>query len=206
MTVRQEMPVQRITLDEVVAHCDRVARQVAESGFRPDTVVAVARGGFAPARFLCDFLDVSRLLSLQLRHYRSGGRAESRAEVSEPLSGEIAGRRVLLVDDVNDSGDTLAAALPYLKDFRPAELRTAVLHEKANTAHRADFHSGFVEEWRWLLYPWAVVEDAGQFLREMDPCPTSVEAARQRLEAAHGLVLSGSEIERVLFYNGIRPA
>ena len=203
MAGRETMPVQRLTVDEVVDHCDHVARAVVESGFRPDTIVAVARGGFAPARFLCDFLDVSRLLSLQVRHYGSGGQAERRAGVSEPLAGDIAGSRVLLVDDVNDSGDTLEAALPYLRELGPAELRTAVLHEKANTSRQADFRSGFIREWRWLLYPWAVVEDGGQFLRDMQPMPTSRSEAVRRLKADHELVLDEAELDRVLFFNDI---
>jgi len=203
MAGRETMPVQRLTLDEVVAHCDQVARAVGESGFRPDTIVAVARGGFAPARFLCDFLGVSRLLSLQVRHYGSGGQADCRAEVSEPLAGEIADCRVLLVDDVNDSGDTLEAALPYLEGLGPAELRTAVLHEKDNTARQADFRSGFIHEWRWLLYPWAVVEDGGQFLRDMRPMPTSRDEAARRLKEDHELVLDEAELDRVLFFSGI---
>lgn len=203
MAGRETMPVQRLTLEEVVGHCDDVARAVRESGFRPDTIVAVARGGFAPARFLCDFLDVSRLLSLQVRHYGSGGQAERRAEVSEPLAGQIDGCRVLLVDDVNDSGDTLDAALPYLEGLGPAELRTAVLHEKANTARQADYRSGFIREWRWLLYPWAVVEDGGQFLRDMRPMPTTREAAIRRLKEDHDLVLDEAELDRVLVFNEI---
>jgi hypothetical protein len=203
MAGRETMPVQRLGLDEVVEHCDHVARAVRESGFRPDTVVAVARGGFVPARFVCDFLGVSRLLSLQLRHYGSGGRIERHAEVSEPLAGSIAGCRVLLVDDVNDSGDTLKAARPYLDDLRPAELRMAVLHEKASTSCRADYRSGFIHEWRWMLYPWAVVEDAGQFLRDLRPAAVSIEEAGRRLLELHGLELSETELRRVAFFAGL---
>ncbi len=198
---RPTLPVQRVTLDEVVTHCDRVARLVRESGFQPDTVVAVARGGFGPARFLCDFLDVSRLLSLQVRHYGAGAHAEAAAEVSEGLYGDIAGRQVLLVDDVNDSGDTLEAAVPYLLQRGPAAVRTAVLHEKANTSRTADFRSGYIEQWRWMLYPWALVEDVGQFLRDMAPYPKSRQEAAERLKAEHGLELSEAEIERVQFFN-----
>lgn len=195
------MPVQRVTLDEVVTHCDRVARQIRDSGFQPDTVVAVARGGFGPARFLCDFLDVSRLLSLQVRHYGAGAHAEAAAQVSEGLCGDIAGRQVLLVDDVNDTGDTLEAAVPYLLQRRPAVIRTAVLHEKANTSRTADFKSGHIEQWRWILYPWALVEDAGQFLRDMEPAPKTIREAAERLKADHGLDISETEVERVQFFN-----
>lgn len=52
-----------------------------------------------------------------------------------------------------------------------------------------------------MLYPWALVEDAGQFLREMEPPPKTNQEAAERLEAQHGLKLSEAEIERVQFFN-----
>ena len=201
MSRAETLPVQKISVEAVVDASDRLARRVRESGFRPDTVIAVARGGFMPARFVCDFLGLSRLLSLKVQHYGAGAQAERRAEVTEPLGSAIRGARVLLVDDVNDSGETLEAARPYLEGLSPSTIRTAVLHEKANTACRADFVAETIEEWRWILYPWAVVEDVGQFLRDIEPAPASREAARQALDARHGLRLSEEEFERVLHFN-----
>jgi uncharacterized protein len=198
------MRVQLIGLEEVVQACDRVAQVVVDAGVEVDTIVAVARGGFMPARFLCDFLDVSRLLSIRVRHYGAGAHAAGGATVEYPLGGDIAGRRVLLVDDVNDSGETLQAALPYLRDQSPAVLHTVVLHEKAATACPADFKAEVIREWRWLLYPWAVVEDVGQFIRDMDPVPQTREAIREALEACHGLTLSPAQLERVIRYNRLR--
>lgn len=196
--------VQLLGLDEVVQACDRLAQAVLDAGVAVDTVVAVARGGFMPARFLCDFLDVSRLLSIRVRHYDAGARAPAGATVEYPLGGSIAGRRVLLVDDVNDSGETLQAALPYLRDQSPAVLYTAVLHEKAATACAADFKAAVIREWRWLLYPWAVVEDAGQFIRDMEPVPDTREEIRKGLLACHGLALGPEQLERVIRYNRLR--
>jgi len=201
MSRGEALPVEKIAVETVVAASDRLARRIRESGFEPDTVIAVARGGFMPARFVCDFLGISRLLSLKVQHYGAGAQARRHAEVTEPLGSAIRGAQVLLVDDVNDSGETLEAARPYLEGLAPAAIRTAVLHEKSNTAFRADFVAETIEEWRWILYPWAVVEDVGQFLRDLEPAPASRAAARQALEARHGLRLSEDEFERVLHFN-----
>ena len=198
------MQVRLIALEEVVAACDRLARAVLDSGFRPDTVVAIARGGFMPARFLCDFLDISTLMSIKVRHYEAGGQRSGDAVVDSPLGGDVSGRKVLLVDDVNDSGETLRAALPYLGDLNPSELRSAVLHEKSTTACSADFTAELMREWRWMLYPWAVVEDAGQFIRDMDPVPDSVDAIRAALQEKHDLTLSPAQLDRVIRYNRLR--
>ncbi|WP_156413988.1 MULTISPECIES: phosphoribosyltransferase [unclassified Guyparkeria] len=197
------MPVQKISVQAVITASDRLARCVRESGFEPDTVIAVARGGFMPARFVCDFLGISRLLSLKVQHYGAGAQAQRRAEVTEPLGSDISGARVLLVDDVNDSGETLEAARPYLEGLDPAAVRMGVLHEKANTHCRADFVAETIDEWRWILYPWAVVEDVGEFLCQMQPPPTTRQEALNRLEAHHGLQLDDAELDRVLYYHGI---
>lgn len=198
------MQVQLIGLDEVVETCDHVAKAVLKAGVEVDTVVAVARGGFMPARFLCDFLDVSRLLSIKVAHYEAGARSAGGATVEYPLGGNIEGRRVLLVDDVNDSGDTLQAALTHLREQSPAELHSAVLHEKATTTCAADFKAEVIREWRWVLYPWAVVEDAGQFIRDLDPVPETRDAIMKGLEERHNLTLTPAQLERVIRYNRLQ--
>lgn len=197
------MPVRPVSLEEVVEACDRLARRILASGFEPEVIVAVARGGFTPARFLCDFLRVGALCAIRVQHYEAGAQRGDRARITIPLSADIRGARVLLVDDVNDSGDTLNVARPYLEGFSPAALRTAVLHEKSGTGHLADFRAAEIRQWRWLLYPWAVVEDVGQFIRDMQPRPESAEGIRQRLKEQYGLVLSPVQLERVLHFNAL---
>lgn len=197
------MPVRLIGLDEVVEACDRVARALRDADVEVDTVVAIARGGFMPARFLCDFLEISRLLSIQIGHYEAGAQSAGEVTVEYPLGGDINGRRVLLVDDVNDSGDTLQAALAYLGGQAPAALHSAVLHEKSTTIRRADFKAETMREWRWVLYPWAVVEDVGQFIRDMDPIPDTRQAIHDALRERHELVLDPGQLERVIRYGGL---
>jgi len=200
------MQVQLVGMEEVVTACDRLAQTILAGGFRPEIVVAVARGGFVPARFLCDFLQIGRLTSIRVQHYQAGAHREAEARVTIPLAVDIRGTQVLLVDDVNDSGKTLAAASAHLAGFSPAAVRTAVLHEKADTVQAADFRAIAVREWRWILYPWAVVEDVGQFLRDMRPAPHSMEEIRQQLADRYGFVPSTAQLEQVLRFgrSGLR--
>ena len=192
------MQVHLVSLDEVVEACDHLAQQICESDFHPDVIIAVARGGFTPARFLCDFLHVGALAAIRVEHYAAGAHRAEQARVTIPLATDIRAAQVLIVDDVNDSGETLKVAVPHVAGFSPAALRTAVLHEKSNTTHSADFCSAELRRWRWLLYPWAVVEDIGQFIREMHPAPQNEAQIHQQLHQRYGLQLSSHQLERVL--------
>lgn len=175
-----------IGLDRVYELAFELSRRVRAAGFAPDLVVAIARGGFVPARLLCDFLGLRDLASLTVRHYAAGARAEGAARVSHPVNAEVRGRRVLVVDDVNDSGETIAAARAHLAAHGADEVRFGVLHEKSHTRSRADFHAAAIGSTHWLVYQWALCEDVQGFVERLDPAPDSAETARKRL-AERGL-------------------
>jgi hypoxanthine phosphoribosyltransferase len=175
-----------------------LADLVRDSGFIPDLVVAIARGGFSPARFLCDALGLHDLTSIRIVHYLGTAEQEAQARVAIPLCIPIDGLRVLVVDDVNDTGETLKLARSYLGGLNPAAIRTAVLHQKTRSPIRADYAAGTVDEWRWLIYPWAVYEDLGALVGRMDPPPPNREEAARRLGTDHGLAVPPALLARVL--------
>jgi len=110
------------------------------------------------------------------------------AKVRYPLTARIACKRVLLVDDVSDSGDTFQTTIRHLRERgEPAELKTAVLHHKRVSSFVPDYYVEEVVEWRWIIYPWAVIEDFTSFLREMEPHPSSAAAFAAYLLEQHGI-------------------
>jgi hypoxanthine phosphoribosyltransferase len=167
----------------------RLARKVHASGYRPDILVAIGRGGYLPARILSDFLDVMDLTSFRIEHYHATRKGRA-ARVRHPLHADLTGRRVLLVDDVSDSGDTFRVALDHLAACgHPAEVRTAVLHHKVVSPYVPDYYAQKVVKWRWIVYPWAVAEDVGSFIRAMSPPPANIEDLAARLAAERGIRL-----------------
>lgn len=191
------MQVELVSWEAVYMRCRSVAGRIREAGFRPEVIVAIARGGYVPARLLCDFLDVRDLTSIRVEHYGGGAAKAPRTELRFPLSGDIGGRRVLLVDDVNDSGETLAVALPHLQQFEPAALRTAVLDHKRVSPVAVDFCGRRVEQWHWITYPWAVIEDIDAFLGRLEPAPRDAQEARERLARELGIRVSPQLLEDV---------
>jgi hypoxanthine phosphoribosyltransferase len=191
--VGERMRCELISLERVYGLAVGLAREIRGAGFVPDLVVAVARGGFVPARLLCDFLGVPALASFAIRHYAAGARSEGSARLRHPLAADVRGLRVLVVDDVNDSGETLVAARAHLASRAPAEARFAVIHEKGGTRARADFRAEAVEAGPWLVYQWALVEDVNGFLERLAPRPATSREARARLAAEYGLELTDAQ-------------
>jgi hypoxanthine phosphoribosyltransferase len=187
-----------ISSDRVYDLAYTLGDKVRASGFKPDLVVAVSRGGFTPARVLCDALGIFNLTSIRVVHYRKAATKEQAAYVEYPLCIPVADLRVLVVDDVNDSGDTLQVARAHIESLGPAEVRTGVLLEKLTSPIRADYAADAITEWRWLIYPWAVVEDVGGFLRQMDPPPQDAAEAAARLHSDYDLQVSIAQVERLL--------
>ncbi|WP_267887578.1 phosphoribosyltransferase, partial [endosymbiont of Ridgeia piscesae] len=108
-----------------------------------------------------------------------------------PLSAHVSGRRVLLVDDVSDSGDTFEIALAHLRTRgAPAIVRIAVIHHKIQSHFTPDFHARKIVKWRWLTYPWALLEDLTTFVGKMKPVPRDAEEIARHLHQEHGIRLS----------------
>jgi len=163
--------------------CGVLYRKLDDSGFRPDLIIAITRGGYPAARVMADYFDLMDLVSLKIEHYRGPERLPE-TTIRYPLPLSLEGRRVLLVDDVSDSGDTFDAALAHLSERgQPGALRTAVLHHKISARYQPDYYAQKVIKWRWISYPWALVEDIKTLAQDLSPRPQSATQLLARLPA-----------------------
>jgi hypoxanthine phosphoribosyltransferase len=191
------MRCELVTWTQVYRLSRRLAGVIRQAGFRPDVIVAVARGGYVPARLLCDFLGIYHLVSVRVAHYEAGAHMTPQARLTAPLSADLRGLKVLLVDDVNDTGETLSLAIDHIKSLGPEQLKVAVLHHKQVSPIRPDFYAQKILAWRWVIYPWAVFEDLRGLLDGMSPPPASPEEASTRLEADYGIRAPRQIIEEI---------
>jgi hypoxanthine phosphoribosyltransferase len=133
-----------------------LAVAVHEDGFRPDLVLAIARGGLFVAGGLGYALDVKNLHVMNVEFYTG---VDERLPmpvvlppVPEPVS--LAGARVLVADDVADTGATLALVKQFCAEH-VAEVRCAVVYEKPATTVRAEYVWRHTD--RWIDFPWSSV-------------------------------------------------
>lgn len=143
----------------------QLARTIIDSGFQPEVVVAIARGGLLPAGAIAYGLGAKNCGAINVEFYTGVGTVLDAPAVLPPEldMAYLEGRRVLLVDDVADSGRTLALAVQLLEGIG-AEVRSVTIYTKPSTIIHPDY------AWKatdlWIDFPWSfkgtvVEEDQG---------------------------------------------
>ncbi|RLF03414.1 MAG: phosphoribosyltransferase [Thermoprotei archaeon] len=158
-----------VAWEEVVEWCRKLAEVIEGSGWRPDIIVAIARGGYVPARLLCDFLDIHDLISIQILHWGKAAEITAKAHVKYPYTIDLSEKRVLLVDDIVDTGDSIIVAKEYIENhWKPQEIRVAAMQWISPVAKiKPDYFVDEVKEWIWYQYPWTRAEDTTNFFEKI---------------------------------------
>lgn len=146
--------------DYIYDLCRHVSNDIKKSGYEPDTIIALARGGWFAGRVLCDFLGLNDLTSLKIEHYVGTADAGSGPRIKYPLADNaVEGKNVLIVDDITDTGKSIAHAKEYVLNQNPKEVRTAVLQHLYTSEIKPDYCGEVLEEWGWIVFPWNFIED-----------------------------------------------
>ncbi|MBR7191162.1 phosphoribosyltransferase [Gordonia sp. SCSIO 19800] len=137
--------------------CRELAQQVADDSFVPDIILGIARGGLIPAGTIAYGLDCKLMISLNVEFYTGVGETLAEPVMLPSLleSSGLTDQRVLVVDDVADTGKTLKLVNDFCEEQgRVAEVRNAVLYRKPHTITVPDY------AWRttdkWIDFPWSV--------------------------------------------------
>ena len=138
----------------------QLATAVRASGFDPDVVIAIARGGLLLAGAISYALGTKNCGSINVEFYTGVNERLPQPVLSAPMldAPALAGKRVLVVDDVSDSGHTLALVVGMLSE-EASEVRSATLYTKPRTVLVPDY------TWRttdgWIIFPWSALPPVG---------------------------------------------
>ena len=132
----------------------QLAQRITDSGFEPEVIIAVARGGMIPAGALTYALGVKLTDAINVEFYTDVAETLPDPILLAPMldTDSIRGRKLLLVDDVVDSGRTLALVLKLLRWFG-ADVRSAVIYSKPTTIVQPDFVWKHTDN--WIVFPWS---------------------------------------------------
>ena len=143
-----------------------LAERISGSGFDPDLIVAIGTGGFIPARILKTFIK-RPILTVGISYYGPDNKPSANPHTIQwidEVEKKLAGKRVLLVDEVDDSRVTLEYCQRELLQHRPAEIAVAVLHNKKKEKRGKipgeirRYFAGEELDDKWICYPWDALD------------------------------------------------
>lgn len=131
-----------------------LAALVAESGYQPGIILGIARGGLIPAATIAYALDVKNVFMMSVEFYAGVDERLDFPVMLPPLLSavDIAGARVLVVDDVADTGGTLKLVNDFCSEH-VNEVRCAVLYEKPRSVVKCEYVWRRTD--RWVTFPWS---------------------------------------------------
>ncbi len=159
----------KVTWEEIENWCKKLSEIILESKWIPDIIIAISRGGYVPARLICDLLVVGELVSIQITHWPSAAQMAKEAGVKHPLQCDLSTKKALIVDDIADTGDSIIIAKDHIWTYcRPKELKVATLQWISKVSKiKPDYYVEEVKEWIWYQYPWTRLEDIIGFIRKI---------------------------------------
>jgi hypoxanthine phosphoribosyltransferase len=130
-----------------------LASMVHADGYEPDIVLAVARGGLLPAGAISYLLGVKNVFTMNVEFYTGVNQRLAMPVMLPPVLNavEIKGARVLVVDDIADTGRTLELVVEFCREH-VEDVRCAVLYAKPGAVVRADYLWTSTDT--WITFPW----------------------------------------------------
>jgi uncharacterized protein len=161
-----------IPYEDFVEDVQALARALEQSDWQPDHIVGIGRGGLVPGAYLSHRTGIS-LLSVD----HSSGVPGFADELLDKLAGQTRdGTRILLIDDINDSGKTIqfirGAILAHGGD--EAHFRVAVLIDNSRSVAKVDYRSRTIDravDKSWFVFPWEAMAPRETLIDEAEEVP-----------------------------------
>ncbi|MDA0327582.1 MAG: phosphoribosyltransferase family protein [Gemmatimonadetes bacterium] len=129
--------------------CRALALKVARD-YNPEVIVGIARAGVIPAAVVATILRLD-FYSMRISRRQGDTTVRERPAVLSEAPLEVRGKRVLIVDEITTSGDTLRLALAAVRDVHPAEVRTATSFARSS-GYRPDYSALTMDA--NVIFPW----------------------------------------------------
>lgn len=160
-----------------------LSQNIQKASFNPDIIVGVSRGGWTPARVLSDLLENPEIANIKAEFYVGVEKTKKEPMITQSVSVDVESKRVLVVDDVSDTGRSLQVVKEYLLEKGAKELRIATLYSKPWSVTLPDFYQKTTS--CWVIFPWERKEAFRKVIERFK------EDGRSSEEAKHTLIKNG---------------
>ena len=127
------------------------AEKIRQSSFKPDVIVGVTRGGWVPARVLSDLLGVPDFATVRVEFYLGVTETRNEPVLIQGVSAAVTGKKVLIVDDVADTGKSLQLAREHVLQQGATEVKIATVYRKPWSVIKPDYYE--TETSCWVVFP-----------------------------------------------------
>ncbi|NHJ85203.1 MAG: phosphoribosyltransferase [Asgard group archaeon] len=134
----------------------KLSKMIMINNYTPDVLIGISRGGLVITRILSDIFGINEVSTIGVGFYQGINQTNKEPVLKQDLCYDVANKKVLLIDDVADTGKSIEFVLKYLEKSKIKEIKTATLHYKPHSTFKPDF---FISETSdWIVYPWEYLE------------------------------------------------
>ena len=146
-----EVEKKHLSWEEFHEMTRELAGRVEDSGFRPDYLIGITRGGLPPAAIVGEVLGMKDVTTISARSYDGVDQGELSVTCLPQV--DLRGKKVLLIDEITDTGETLVKIANLVAEKYGAEVKTAVV--VVNIDHCKQMPDYFVSKTQvWVVFPW----------------------------------------------------
>ena len=143
--------------DDIFAKTVKLAKEIRKEEKGPfDCLIGISRGGLALTRIMSDLMEVQNVYVVRCEYYSDIGKTKKEPAVTQKIHGKINGKKLLVMDDVADSGESLIVIKKYLLSKLPAEVKFATIFVKPGCKMIPDYFVATTSD--WIVFPWEYYE------------------------------------------------
>jgi len=152
------------TWDEIYEMLLRLAEKIQRDDFHPDLIVGICRGGWPPARVMSDLLENPKLANITVEFYVDIAETKNKPVLTQSVTLPVKGKKVLILDDVADTGKTLKLVREHLLSRGAEQVKIATIYYKPWSIVVPDYYEK--ETKRWVVFPWERKETVRKLMRK----------------------------------------
>ena len=178
----KELKFEAPTWNQIYDMLLELSKQIRIDRFNPDIIVGISRGGWPPARVLSDLLSNPNVANVRAEFYLGIAETGSEPTLTQPVSVKTRGKRVLVVDEVADTGKSLKMVREHIVREGAKEVKAVTVYYKPWSVVRPDYFAKETSD--WIVFPWEIKETLRKIIARCKELKKPVENETAKLVKA----------------------
>ncbi len=176
---KSELEFEIPTWEKIYELLLNLASKIRKSDFKPDVIVGISRGGWPPARIMSDLLENPEIANVKAEFYLGVAKTKGEPVITQPVSVSVHGKKILIVDDVADTGKSLRLVRLHLKERGATDVKIATIYYKPWSVVTPDWYE--LKTSHWIIFPWERKETVRNVVKRFKSEGKTVEEAKETL-------------------------